>query len=241
MRLILIRHGQTTSNVGGHLDTSIPGADLTPLGREQAAALPPALAGEEIGALFASNQVRAQQTARPLADALGLEIGVREGVREVSAGDLEMRNDREAIDIYLTTVMSWAAGRLDVRMPGGEDGHEAFSRFTRVVDEVTSNGHDTVAIVSHGAMIRAWVAYTTPNVDVEWVAERALTNTGVAILTGSSERGWVAESWIGEAVGGDSLTDTAADGPAADAAAADTAATGVASGAAEQPITAPRS
>jgi len=39
MRLILIRHGQTVSNVGGLLDTAHPGADLTPLGRQQAGSL----------------------------------------------------------------------------------------------------------------------------------------------------------------------------------------------------------
>ena len=36
MRLILIRHGQTHSNVAHALDTTVPGADLTDLGREQA-------------------------------------------------------------------------------------------------------------------------------------------------------------------------------------------------------------
>jgi broad specificity phosphatase PhoE len=219
MRLILIRHGQTTSNVGGHLDTSVPGAHLTALGREQAAALPPALAGETISALYASNQRRAQQTAGPLSEAFGLPIEVREGVREISAGHLEMRNDRHAVELYLTTVLGWAAGRLDQRMPGGEDGNEAFARFDGVIDELAVSGADTVAVVSHGAMIRAWVARNTANIDVEWVASRPLTNTGVAVLTGSPGAGWVAESWIGQALGGPAVTDTTADGPAADPAA----------------------
>ena len=46
MRLLLIRHGQTPSNVLGALDTLVPGPGLTPLGLEQAAAIPDALAGE---------------------------------------------------------------------------------------------------------------------------------------------------------------------------------------------------
>ena len=33
MRLLLLRHGQTHSNVSGALDTGAPGADLTELGR----------------------------------------------------------------------------------------------------------------------------------------------------------------------------------------------------------------
>ena len=60
MRLILIRHGQTTSNVDGLLDTAEPGAGLTSLGFVQAAALPDALGGESIELLYASTLVRAR-------------------------------------------------------------------------------------------------------------------------------------------------------------------------------------
>lgn len=45
MRLLLIRHGQTPSNLKHLLDTAAPGPGLTPLGQDQAAALPQALAG----------------------------------------------------------------------------------------------------------------------------------------------------------------------------------------------------
>ena len=37
-RLFLVRHGQTTSNEIHALDTALPGASLTTLGREQAGA-----------------------------------------------------------------------------------------------------------------------------------------------------------------------------------------------------------
>ena len=37
--LILLRHGQTTSNVDRLLDTRLPGAALTELGQEQALSL----------------------------------------------------------------------------------------------------------------------------------------------------------------------------------------------------------
>ncbi|MGJ9403532.1 histidine phosphatase family protein [Arthrobacter sp. KK5.5] len=73
IRLVLVRHGQTTSNVGQNLDTAAPGADLTDLGREQAMALPAALGGVGIETLYAPNLVRTQQTAAPLARELGLD------------------------------------------------------------------------------------------------------------------------------------------------------------------------
>ena len=54
MRLLLIRHGQTPGNVLGQLDTAFPGPGLTGLGERQAAALPEALADEDIEAIQAS-------------------------------------------------------------------------------------------------------------------------------------------------------------------------------------------
>ena len=74
MRLMLIRHGQTPSNVLGLLDTNPPGPGLTDLGIRQAAALPATLAGCRIDAIYASNQPRAQLTAQPLAAARGLPV-----------------------------------------------------------------------------------------------------------------------------------------------------------------------
>src|SRR5665647_3502119 len=50
MRLILVRHGQTSSNISRALDTAEPGPDLTDLGRAQAAALSRVLDGAPIGA-----------------------------------------------------------------------------------------------------------------------------------------------------------------------------------------------
>lgn len=200
MRLILIRHGQTPSNVDRLLDTGVPGPGLTELGHDQAAALPAALADERIEAIFVSTLVRTHLTAAPLAAAHGLEPRVREGIREIVAGDLEMAGDEESVTTYLTTSFGWSAGRTDVRMPGGEDGVEFLGRYDAVIDEAATTGVGTVAVVSHGAAIRAWVAARAANVEVEWAAEHALSNTGIVTLEGSATDGWKALTWEGRAV-----------------------------------------
>jgi broad specificity phosphatase PhoE len=125
MRLLLIRHGQTPSNLKHLLDTEAPGPALTPLGQEQAAALPQALAAEQIDALYASTLVRTRLTAAPLAAATRLEVRVRDGIRELAAGDLEMRGDDDAAALYLATAFAWSEGDTGRRMPGGENGVEA--------------------------------------------------------------------------------------------------------------------
>ncbi|RYV50214.1 histidine phosphatase family protein [Pengzhenrongella frigida] len=197
MRLILVRHGQSPSNVQHLLDTAEPGPGLTDLGHAQAAALGPELAAELVDAVYASSLVRAQQTAGPLARALGLPIHIRAGIREISAGELEMRGDVTSVERYLSTVFAWPAGDLARRMPGGENGTEVLARFDAVVAEVAGAGDRTALMVSHGAAIRVWTAARARNIDVSFAATHTLTNTGVVILEGDPVRGWHVVSWTG--------------------------------------------
>lgn len=218
MRLLLIRHGQTPSNIKGLLDTAVPGPELTRLGHEQARALPAALAEEPIEALYASTAIRTQLTASPLAGSTRLDVGIREGLREISAGEYEMLGDGESIAVYLRTVFAWTAGELDRRMPGGPDGFETFGRFDDVVAEAEAEGLGTVALFSHGAMIRSWAGARARNLDAEFAARNILSNTGVVVLEGAGSN-WEAVTWMGEAVGGPAVEDPLADGPTGDSAA----------------------
>ncbi|MEU4181399.1 histidine phosphatase family protein [Streptomyces sp. NPDC026589] len=203
MRLLLIRHGQTPSPVGHFLDTARPGPGLTDLGLRQAAALPGALAGEDIASLYASTLPRTQLTAAPLAAEHGIKIQIRDGIRELSAGELEMRAGEDAVRQYLTTAFAWSAGDIARRMPGGESGTEALARFDAVVAEAAGAwGCGTVALVSHGAAIRVWTAARAGNVTVGFAAEHSLENTGVVVVEGSPDSGWTAISWAEAVVPG---------------------------------------
>ncbi|HET6634400.1 MAG TPA: histidine phosphatase family protein [Streptomyces sp.] len=213
MRLLLIRHGQTASNVAHLLDTAVPGPGLTELGEQQAAALPEALEQERIDALYASTQLRAQLTAAPLAERTRLEVLVRDGIRELSAGDLEMRGDHEAIETYLTTILAWADGDTGLRIPGGENGVEALARFDAVVAEAAGTGAETVAMVSHGAAIRTWAAARAQNIDNDFAGGHALRNTGVVVLSGAPEEGWRVLHWEDRPLG-PAASEPATSGPA---------------------------
>lgn len=215
MRLILIRHGETPANVDGVLESTIPGPGLTALGDDQAATLPATMADEKIGAIFASTQIRSQITAAPLAELLGLKVEVRDGLREIAAGDLEGRTDRPSVIRYVTTFLRWIDGELDVRMPGAEDGHEVLERFNTVVAEAEKSGHDTVAFVSHGAAIRTWAGTHTEDLGSEFFRSHFLTNTGYVIVEGSMADSWRLESWQGGGVFDTALEPHEDDSPAA--------------------------
>ncbi len=202
MRLLLIRHGQTPSNVAGKLDTAPPGPGLTELGHQQAARLVRDGAGQQIDAIFASTLLRTQLTAVPLAVDRMLEPTVLSGIHEIEAGSLEGRNDRDAVRAYLETIYAWGLGDLAVRMPGGADGHAFFDRYDAGIREIAAQVDDSAAVVSHGAAIRVWVAARALNVAPGFAAAHELDNAGVIELTGTPDEGWTLLSWQGVPVGG---------------------------------------
>jgi probable phosphoglycerate mutase len=186
MRLILVRHGRTTSNVGFLLDTAVPGADLDEAGREQAVALVEKLADYPIEAIYTSTLVRTQQTATPIATQRELELRVLSGLREISAGDDELSQDATR---YVGTLLKWHAGELLARVPGGEDAAEFFDRFDAAIAEVAGGGHEVAMVVSHGAALRTWASARVPGF-TDALGAGNLENTGVIVIDGSPEAGW---------------------------------------------------
>ncbi|WP_066521409.1 histidine phosphatase family protein [Curtobacterium ammoniigenes] len=212
MRLLLIRHGQTPANVDGVLDTATPGPGLTPLGREQAAALPAALAPIRIDRMAVSSLRRTAETAGPLAAAAKLMPVEHPGLGEIEAGELEGRNDRAAVDQYLATAAAWIRGDRAARMPGGTDGHAFFARFDEAVASVTAGGASTVVVVSHGAAIRVWAGAIARNASAA-VAVQPLENTGIVELDGTPGGGWELLRWASAPAGGAAFIDRGAPDP----------------------------
>ena len=102
MPIILIRHGESESNVGemtgGWTDTP-----LTALGLRQAEAAARRLKEELGGApcrLVSSNLRRAMQTAKVIGAALGVEPSPEPGLRRIYNGEATGRTKEEAKSIY---------------------------------------------------------------------------------------------------------------------------------------------
>lgn len=211
MRLLLIRHGQTPSNVAGALDTAFPGAELTALGEAQAAAVPAALSEERIVGVYASPLTRTQLTAAPLARDRGLEVQVLDGLQEVGAGDLEMSTEPEAAQAYAACIARWMSGDLDYAMPGGPVGHDVFARYDAAVRTLAERhgSTGTVAAFSHGAVIRLYATLVS-GVDPEAATELRIMNTGMAVLEGDPASGWQLVRWQTDPLGGLDLEDLTA-------------------------------
>lgn len=211
LRILLIRHAESTANESGILSTTQPGPELTARGREQAEALADELRDVPLDGIYASTLRRTQLTAEPLARRTGLPVTVIEGIHEIEAGDLEDRGDHEAMAAYAQPFRVWAQGDFTAAVPGGFSGDHFFERFDRGIAEIwqahqrahqrgEKQDGDTVAIVDHDAAIRVWVAGRADNLGPEFTSTHGLANTGIVALTGSPATGWHAETWQGEPV-----------------------------------------
>ena len=87
------------------------------------------------------------------------------------------------------------------------------AEITVLIAGAEGDGHETIAAVSHGAAIRAWVGSRAVNADDEFIRQHLLENTGVVTLEGSVEGGWRLQTWQGLPVGGAELLDLEAADP----------------------------
>ena len=155
MRLLLVRHGESTWNAEGRYQgqRDVP---LSQLGARQAAALAQRLASDDDvrpRAIASSPLARARETAAPAARALGLEVDVSQGLIEISHGEWEGLLKPEIESAWPSMVAAWRATPESVRFPGGEsldDVRTRWRQFARVVERYPS----PLLVVTHDVIIR---------------------------------------------------------------------------------------
>jgi broad specificity phosphatase PhoE len=151
--LLLARHGETDWNSErrwqGHADQP-----LNEAGREQARELAESLLRRGIDAVYSSDLLRAHETARIVADRLGLPVAVDAGLREVDVGDWAGRVHSEIESIDPEGFDRWQAGGKGWN--GGESyeqmGERVVASLLRIAERHPGG---TLLIVSHGGSIRA--------------------------------------------------------------------------------------
>ncbi len=147
VQLLLIRHALPLRSQPGE------GADpeLSDVGVEQAQRLLEALDRHPIARVLSSPQRRAQQTAQPVADALGLPVEVDDRLAEY---DRDLAHYVPIEQIREEFPDEWerlARGHL----PSGVDEKAFVARVFAAIDDVVASGDhdDTVALFSHGGVI----------------------------------------------------------------------------------------
>lgn len=154
--LYLIRHAETGFNrhgrIQGHTEST-----LSKLGHEQAKRIGKRLDYVDFIAAYASPSKRTMQTARLALDA-GLEIHMREGLREINLGEWEGEKATTLRRRYPREVKLWFHQPSAVRIPGAETVGQFRRRVVRAMNEIRET-HPTgeIAIVTHGGVICAYL------------------------------------------------------------------------------------
>ncbi len=210
--LDFVRHGESGDMTA--INTLVPGPDLTDTGDQQADDLVKVLSGSGIDDIYASAMVRSQETATPLAEALGLPIHDLTGLNEINAGIFEgMPVDVGDVPLggalYLLAPALWTLGLDFVPELGSTDANGIV--FDQRVDEAVqtiytgSSPGDTDAVFSHEGTIAIWTLMNVNNPDFPLVLNE-LFNTGELlpytgqVVVDGSPGDWTLISWDGTPV-----------------------------------------
>ena len=143
---------------------------------------------------------RALETADVIGAALGLPTHEFVGIHEVQVGELENRNDDEAVAEFTAIYERWHHGELDVPLPGGETGNDVLDRYVPVLTDLRMRFLDyddwtgDIVVVSHGAAIRL-AAAVLAGVQASFVLDKHLDNTESVVLTPVTDGRWSCVRW----------------------------------------------
>jgi probable phosphoglycerate mutase len=228
--VLLVRHGENEWTASGKLAGRTPGVFLNEKGREQAAQLAQFLGKQPLAAIYSSPLERCVETAKPLADVLGLPVVVHDDVIEVDYGEWRGGELKE-----LSKRPEWHAVQHTpslFRFPQGETLRHVQQRAADAIERlVEAHPNQSFAVFSHGDVIRTLLAHYA-GVPIDLFQRLQISTASVSVLGFFAGRPAVLAMNVTaelpvyeikppEAAGGaDSGADSAADGaPAAGAAA----------------------
>jgi broad specificity phosphatase PhoE len=188
--LLLIRHAAHVE-LGRTLSGRRRDVALSSEGLEQAEIVADLLAVEPLAAVYSSPRERAYYTARSIAEAHELKVGVLDALDEVDFGEWTgvdfntLEGDPAWTD--------WNEARDTARPPGGESMAEAVARTAAALEAIAADHKgESVACITHCDIIRGAVAHYLGlplanmlrfDIDPASVTRLALGNWGARILT----------------------------------------------------------
>lgn len=185
MLIYLIRHGQTDWNCRrlfqGELD--IP---LNDQGLAQAEGIGRRFQGVPVERIYHSPLSRAKDTAAALARCTGAPLYPIDGLHEICMGDWQGKTFAQAE----AENPQWARRFKEdpaCPAPGGESFPDLQRRALLALDEVLQGGCETVAVVSHGALIKTLIC-SFLHMDLHALHTFDISNASVTTVLYEKER-----------------------------------------------------
>jgi probable phosphoglycerate mutase len=185
-QILFIRHGETDWNrikrIQGHTD--IP---LATTGLDQAQRLARRLAeeakqGARLDAIYSSDLLRAQQTAQPTADALGLPLQLSQGLRERAYGAFQGHDSDEIAVRFPDEYAHWQTRDPGFAPPDGESQRAFYHRVLHAVEPlVAAHPGGRIACVAHGGVLDC-VRRFAGRLPLDAPRDYALLNTSINVV-----------------------------------------------------------
>ncbi|NJR26570.1 MAG: histidine phosphatase family protein [Richelia sp. CSU_2_1] len=154
LKIYLLRHGETFySQTGGFCGDLDP--ELTVEGSMMAEQFAATYAQFPWSAVYVSPMKRTIATAKPLCDAVGIEMQLRDGLKEIKYGKWEGKTVEFVREKYAQEYINWLTEPAWNAPNDGETSVQIASRSSLVIAEIQEkykNGN--VLVVSHKATIR---------------------------------------------------------------------------------------
>jgi len=152
-RIIAVRHGETAWNVDsriqGHLDIA-----LNTKGVLQAGRVAQALADETVDAIYASDLLRAWQTASAIAHATDCPLTAEVGLRERAFGSFEGQSYAAIEAQWPEESMRWRKRDPDWAPPGGESLLAMRERIEQTASRLAQRHlGGQIVLVAHGGVM----------------------------------------------------------------------------------------
>lgn len=152
MILYCVRHGESTHNAQGRVQGQSDVA-LSDLGRRQAEAISQVLANEPVELVYSSPLRRAMETARIIAQAVGVEVRTDPRLQEIHAGIFQDKLRSEIHRLYPEEIAQWHSEDPNYVIPGGESRNQLLKRSLAAFGAIVQSGYQHVVVVSHGRLL----------------------------------------------------------------------------------------
>ena len=195
--LTLMRHAESEANAADVASTVLPGPGLTPAGRQQADELANSLAGNNYDGVYASEMLRAQESAAPLAKLLGTQVTVLPGLNEIGAGWFEGFAIKDTSGTFLLGPQAWLKGDRRFGIPGSVDGNQFNNAYSDAVQKIYDSGNENPIAFSSGLAIAVWTLMNARNGKPSLLTDHPLPNNRGVVLRGNPVTGWTLLDWDG--------------------------------------------
>lgn len=148
-------------------------APLSQEGQRLAEQLPPVFSDITIDAIYSSPLIRSLDTVKPIAEAKGLPILIKEALAERKTG-----LSKDSINNFTET--QWSD--FDFKLENGESLHEVQDRLMQALDDCLNEGNQTIIIGGHSTAFSV-LFYALTNGNFNYNDYKKMPSPGIFLAT----------------------------------------------------------